>query len=311
MSEQKLFDNAAFLKVEGDCVAGWHKCRLTEILGNQDETYEGQFDKELLKWVGAPLPKEEMAEVLALAKHYPHTEIHVCLYYNSKEKKWHFHVPNQKGTGAHVSYNDEAYTAPKGYYFSGTIHTHPNIEAFWSTIDQKDQQDKSGLHVVLSLKDGDLADYLVCLTYNGAEYPQDKSLVELPDLEHLPEPKEEWLDLVEETWHCTEKEAASKLPSKFEWPEALPYYKRPDYTHNWDYDWEDDYTPRYRSEAEVNEACENLIEHIVDGLKESVSDERIYQICQTLLESLGEEALADKVGEAASQFKEDSDSALF
>ena len=304
MNEQKIFDNAAFIKVEGPSMAGWHKCQLKELLGNSDETYTDQFEGELLKWVGAPLPKDQMADVLALVKEYPHTEVHVCLYYNVKESKWHFHVPNQRGSGAHVDYNDEEYIPPKGYYFTGTIHTHPNLGAFWSSIDVNDQKDKTGLHVVLGLREGVLEDYKVVLVYNGARYDQDKALVELPDPNNLPEPKKEWLDLVEERWYSSEQLSA---------PSDSSYSVIQSNSSKWksirlddDY-WEDPDGQIWKSSEEGEE---DDLNQIVEDIVYECTEEEVYSLVQRLLIELGEEELSERVGEASLRFREESDSAV-
>ena len=79
MNDQKIFDNGVFIKVNGPSVAGWHKCKFQELLGNQDESYEGQLDDDLLKWIGAPLPKNKMADVLALTDHVADNALITCL----------------------------------------------------------------------------------------------------------------------------------------------------------------------------------------------------------------------------------------
>lgn len=206
--QMKLFEDKAFIKIEGPVMAGWHQCQFKELLATQDQPYDGQLDGQLIKWVGKPIPKDIMADVLALVKHYPRMEVQICLYYNSKEGQWLAHVPKQKGTPAHVSYSDEEYEPPKGYYFTGTIHTHPNIIPTWSTTDMNDQTKKTGLHVVLGLKEGILDNFLVSVFFNGVRYDQDKSVVEIPDLNELPEAKKEWLDAVEEVY---EPEVAKEI----------------------------------------------------------------------------------------------------
>jgi len=309
---QKLFDDAAFLEVDGPTVKGWHKAQLQEILGNQEESYDGRFDKDLLKWIGKPLPKEQMANVLALVSHYPHTEVSVLLYYNTDKQDWHFHVPKQKGSPASVEYNDDDYTPPKGYYFTGTIHTHPNLGAFWSGIDRADQAKKTGLHVVLGLREGKLEDYLVCLAYNGARYDQEKSVVEMPEGD-LPEAPQEWLDAVTADFSPAvhdkkEEEKDTSWRSRFNFFEDDCY---PVSTYRHDYrSYESSFRGDYPSPfAEFEGAPDpTYVKDVVDSIKEDCSAEEAYLVVQQLLEELGELQLAEEVGAANSTFIEESDS---
>lgn len=306
MNEQKIFDNGIFIKVNGPSVAGWHRCKFQELLGNQDESYEGQLDNDLLKWTGAPLPKDKMADVLALVKQFPHTEVHVCLYYNMKERDWLFHVPKQKGSPAAVHYDDEDYTPPAGYYFTGTIHTHPNLGAFWSGTDKADQEKKTGLHVVLGLREGVLDDYLVCLTYNGARYEQEKSIVEMPDLDNLPEPRKDWLELVKEDFSpVLEVETVGS-----------------NYNPSSDYNWLDrtssvyDYGPEYSWQAQEKDhkadpVNTGFLEDILTSMIYNFSEQQCYEAARKILKELGEVSLAEKVGEAAYRAVTESDSSEF
>ena len=216
--ETKLFEQGAFIKVEGPTVEGWHKCELPELLANQEPCED--LSGYTLKWAGKKLPKELIADVLALANHFPHMEVHVCLYYSTQEEKWLPHVPKQHGSAAFVEYDDEQWEAPKGYYFTGTIHTHPNIAARWSTIDTADQIKHNGLHVVLSLREGKLDDYLVSLSYHGKLYPQEKDLVEMPELDKLPEAREDWLEQVKEEFIKATSKEVYKVSEKSALPET-------------------------------------------------------------------------------------------
>ena len=144
----------------------------------------------------------------------------MCLYYSTQEEKWLPHVPKQHGSAAFVEYDDEQWEAPKGYYFTGTIHTHPNIAARWSTIDTADQIKHNGLHVVLSLREGKLDDYLVSLSYHGKLYPQEKDLVEMPELDKLPEAREDWLEQVKEEFIKATSKEVYKVSEKSALPET-------------------------------------------------------------------------------------------
>lgn len=96
----------------------------------------------------------------------------VALYYNPDDAKWFAALPKQRGTGAHVAYSDSGdMQIPQGYYFSGTIHSHPNMGAFWSGTDTKDQKDKTGLHMVVGTdSSGTMRTHLCSLFLMGEQY---------------------------------------------------------------------------------------------------------------------------------------------
>ena len=319
MNDQKIFDNGVFIKVNGPSVAGWHKCKFQELLGNQDESYGGQLDNDLLKWIGAPLPKDKMADVLALVKQFPHTEVHVCLYYNMKERDWLFHVPKQKGSPAAVHYDDEDYTPPAGYYFTGTIHTHPNLGAFWSGTDKADQEKKTGLHVVLGLREGVLEDYLVCLAYNGARYEQNKSIVEMPDLDNLPEPRKDWLEMVKEDFNPVREVEAGEGCKTADY-KYHPSYNWRDYYRDEEYSWLDKssyncdyYGPEYswekqQKDIKADPVNTDFLEDILTSMIYNFSEQQCYEAARKILNELGEISLAEKVGEAAYRSVTESDS---
>lgn len=340
--ETKLFEQGAFIKVEGPTVEGWHKCELPELLANQEPCED--LSGYTLKWAGKKLPKELIADVLALANHFPHMEVHVCLYYSTQEEKWLPHVPKQHGSSAFVEYDDEQWEAPKGYYFTGTIHTHPNIAAFWSSTDKADQEKHNGLHVVLSLKEGKLDDYLVSLSYHGKLYPQEKDLVEMPDLDKLPEAREDWLEQVKEEF---QPKVSLSVPDAYKAPEG--FFTSTFDKNTFDVPDEDDeeaetachesleeayysIEPFKRDIAELlmghatNEelvACARLFlaavkdtdafEVVEKFLKDLLYDIRdlgepqyLYSIAQQALEAAEEPALAEQVGAACYQAESDS-----
>ena len=307
MDQIKLYEDKAFIKVEGPVIAGWHDCQFKELLALQDEKYDGQLKDQLIKWIGKPIPKDMMADVLALVKHYPRMEVQICLYYNAKDGQWLAHVPKQKGTPAHVSYSDEDYEPPKGFYFTGTIHTHPNMGAFWSSTDTNDQTKKTGLHVVLGLKEGILNSYLVSVFYNGVRYDQDQSIVEIPDINDLPEAKKEWIDAVEEVYEpevVTKKEYT--VPNTNWGSSFLKPHK--DFLNNYrsayvddDYWGFDDEDLPYRS---TNVGKNKILSDLFDILMKNFDEDDIYEAAAEMMETIGETAIADMIEEAHFDSKE-------
>ena len=299
--ETKLFEEGAFVQVNSPVIEGWHKCNgMKELLANQDPCEENIKDYTL-KWTGKSLPREIMGDVLALVSHFPRTEVDICLYYNVQKAEWLAHVPKQRGSAAHVAYNDEYWQEPTGFYMSGTIHTHPEMGAFWSGTDTNDQCKHNGIHVVLSLREGKLNDYLVSLSYNGQLYPQDKSLVEIP--EEIPEVKQDWLARVQEDLPPEPKVAVEA--AKWKHPTGN-WFDQEDFDYYRDLyrDLEERYLGGYRSTGssgsfndyswDSSEKYEPLTEDLY-----MLSFKDRYDLAKELLESLGETQLSDMVKAAA------------
>lgn len=194
--KSRIYDNGGWIYLDNETVKGWHHCKDSEFFANQVE-YKGELDDKLIKWVGAPIPKELFAKCLALIKAFPTTEVMICLAYNPKEKQWFASVPKQSGSGASVRYDGDDEKEPKGFYFMGTIHSHPNMSAFWSGTDMGDQTKKTGLHIVVGTDMGTMTSHLISFFLNGERYDQTDDVVEMPDLEALPDADPEWVAKVE------------------------------------------------------------------------------------------------------------------
>lgn len=226
--KSRIYENGGYIYIDSENAKGWHHCEDAEFFANQTE-YKGELDDKLLKWTGAPIPKDIMLKVAALAGHYPRMEVAVCLYYNSEDKQWLVNVPKQKGTGAHVKYSDEDFEPPKGYAFLGTIHTHPEMGAFWSGTDRNDQNMKTGLHVVLGLRGGKIDQVLCSLFFNKKQYDQQEA-VEIPaESDTIEDCPADWLEKVEQQ----ELPVLEHKPSVDIEPTIKEVY---DYVPAWDFD---------------------------------------------------------------------------
>jgi hypothetical protein len=292
----RAFEEGGYVYIDGNVIKGWHKCGKDEFFANLNP-YNNELEGKGLKWCGAPLDKHLMADVLSLVRHYPRTEVMFCLYYNEEEQKWLVHVPKQKGSPAYVSYSDEDYEPPKGYYFSGTIHTHPNMSAFWSGTDTGDQKKKNGLHVVLGLRDGHYNQHLCSIFYNGKQYDQE-GCVELPEGE-LPETNKEWLSSVEEVFEPPKtKSVVSSYYYDMDTYEgdlaSLAYNSK--FFKNLDRSCSSDYTYYELGETETTEETANYIEEFCFGMS---ADEQL-EVIQILLTRMGEIELSDTVAQRRS-----------
>lgn len=188
--KSRIYDNGGWVYIENETVKGWHHCKDSEFFANQVE-YKGELDDKLIKWVGAPIPKDLFAKCLALIKAFPTTEVMICLSYNPKKKQWFASVPKQSGSGASVRYDGDE-KEPKGFYFMGTIHSHPNMSAFWSGTDIEDQTRLTGLHIVVGTSMGTMTSHLISFFLHGKRYDQTDDVIEMPDINNLPDVDPEW-----------------------------------------------------------------------------------------------------------------------
>ena len=300
--ETKVFEDRAFIYVDTPHLKGWHRCAKDEFFACHDP-YDGDLDKKGLKWVNQKLPADITGNILALAARYPHTEVMVALYYNFTENKWHAHVPKQYGTAAHVYYTDEDYTAPQGYFFYGTVHTHPNMGAFWSGTDTNDQKNKPGVHTVLGLREGAIETWKTSIVYNGVHYDQTEQLFDIPEI--LPEaPPQDWLDRVAIEWRppCLEqlhiRKGSDSCDGFSGFISGTTYPKQDDFWSGRHYAEEeafDDITPE---EASVY-------------LEECMPPQQLYKLIEYLLEDIGEVELAERVSAKAVEAELSSDSDTF
>lgn len=189
---KKLFSNAAFIYIDGSMIKGWHRCASIAEFQAHFPEYKGELDNDLLHWV-KPFPSEElMLSFAGLCKDFPHTEVMATLYFSPKENDWIMYVPEQQSSAASISYDAENYEPPATYNFLGTIHTHPEMGAFWSGTDKKDQCGKDGIHIVVGLKDGLISSHKCSLFFHQVEYSCDKAITIPAKDAVLPEAPEEW-----------------------------------------------------------------------------------------------------------------------
>lgn len=282
----KVFETGGYIYIDSPNAKGWHQCEPEEFFANQ-RPYDTELNKDLLKWTGAKVGKDLLLQVAALANCFPRMEIMVCLYYSSTEQKWLANVPKQKGSGAHVKYDDEDFEPPKGYEFLGTIHTHPEMSAFWSCVDRNDQNRKNGLHLVLGLRNGKINEVLCSLFYNGKQYDQPDAY-ELPAADDpLPEVNEDWkakvtMQELQEPKLNIVKDTASLLE-----PDWYPSYSSADFMYG-----SDSISPCLSDTASYFDVLNSAIK---------LDEPQLYELCAQLLEILGQNDLAAVVDTAAAE----------
>lgn len=282
----KVFETGGYIYIDSPNAKGWHQCEPEEFFANQ-RPYDTELNKDLLKWTGAKVGKDLLLQVAALANCFPRMEIMVCLYYSSTEQKWLANVPKQKGSGAHVKYDDEDFEPPKGYEFLGTIHTHPEMSAFWSCVDRNDQNRKNGLHLVLGLRNGKINEVLCSLFYNGKQYDQPDAY-ELPAADDpLPEVNEDWkakvtMQELQEPKLNIVKDTTSLLE-----PDWYPSYSSADFMYG-----SDSISPCLSDTASYFDVLNSAVK---------LDEPQLYELCVQLLEILGQNDLAAVVDTAAAE----------
>lgn len=282
----KVFETGGYIYIDSPNAKGWHQCEPEEFFANQ-RPYDTELNKDLLKWTGAKVGKDLLLQVAALANCFPRMEIMVCLYYSSTEQKWLANVPKQKGSGAHVKYDDENFDPPKGYEFLGTIHTHPEMSAFWSCVDRNDQNRKNGLHLVLGLRNGRINEVLCSLFYNGKQYDQPDAY-ELPAADDtLPEVNEDWKSKVTMQELQEPKLNIVKDTTSLLEPDWYPSYSSADFMYG-----SDSISPCLSDTASYFDVLNSAVK---------LDEPQLYELCAQLLEILGQNDLAAVVDTAAAE----------
>ena len=282
----KVFETGGYIYIDSPNAKGWHQCEPEEFFANQ-RPYDTKLNKDLLKWTGAKVGKDLLLQVAALANCFPRMEIMVCLYYSSTEQKWLANVPKQKGSGAHVKYDDENFDPPKGYEFLGTIHTHPEMSAFWSCVDRNDQNRKNGLHLVLGLRNGKINEVLCSLFYNGKQYDQPDAY-ELPAADDpLPEVNEDWKAKVTMQELQEPKLNIVKDTTALLEPDWYPSYSSADFMYG-----SDSISPCLSDTASYFDVLNSAVK---------LDEPQLYELCAQLLEILGQNDLAAVVDTAAAE----------
>lgn len=282
----KVFETGGYIYIDSPNAKGWHQCEPEEFFANQ-RPYDTELNKDLLKWTGAKVGKDLLLQVAALANCFPRMEIMVCLYYSSTEQKWLANVPKQKGSGAHVKYDDEDFEPPKGYEFLGTIHTHPEMSAFWSCVDRNDQNRKNGLHLVLGLRNGKINEVLCSLFYNGKQYDQPDAY-ELPAADDpLPAVNEDWKSKVTMQELQEPKLNIVKDTTALLEPDWYPSYSSADFMYG-----SDSISPCLSDTASYFDVLNSAVK---------LDEPQLYELCAQLLEILGQNDLAAVVDTAAAE----------
>lgn len=151
-------NDRVLVHTDSPLLEGWEPCTSVKQL----QAFAGKVPDSIIagmRWKGSKFPADLMKQVLGTIHEFKDMETAYSLYYRILDHTWKINVPKQAGGSQHVHYEDAATEIEGEYYYIGSIHTHPEISAFWSGTDLTDQQKHHGIHIVFSLHDGLVEDY--------------------------------------------------------------------------------------------------------------------------------------------------------
>jgi len=194
----KIGTDGAVVYTESPLVQGWDTVtNMDTLLANAEQPLPDAV-KGGLKWTGSKLPAALLKQVLGTIHEFPSKETGFVLLYRISDNSWRIHCPNQSGSGGAVSFADDREDGARdGYAEVGTIHTHPEMSAFWSGTDMADQKGKRGIHIVFGLRGGLVSQHLCTIFSTDAHYdiPLWDVCEEVP-LDTVFEPVAEWTETI-------------------------------------------------------------------------------------------------------------------
>lgn len=221
-----LTGSKCLVRVDTPLLGGWEDCGTLKRLQGFVVGDEPAGVSEGLSWKGGTIPEDMMKDVLGTIAEFPNKETGYVLQYRVSDRSWRIACPRQRGSGGSVSFQAEEPT--DGYAEIGTIHTHPNMSAFWSGTDMNDQRSSYGLHIVFGLRGGLVHESKCSIFAPSAHYDIDiKDVVGDLKLDEKYPPREDWVDVIKksnaepETKFQWNRNAAG-LGKDYQWPRSYP-----------------------------------------------------------------------------------------
>ena len=211
---------------------GWEEAQTLEQLMTYAECTVGDKVEAGLRWKGSKMPADLLKQVLGTIYRFPNKETGYILMYRVSDATWRVTCPEQVGSSGSVKFGSHG--PEDGYAEIGTIHTHPNMGAFWSGTDLADQKGKYGIHVVFGLVGG-LAEKCLCTIFTPkGKYDIDiNDICEEVDRSQVYPGVQQWQETIQRQSY---KEAASlcfkparcvedslKRPAVTWWDDSYPY----------------------------------------------------------------------------------------
>lgn len=196
MKDIKITTKGVYIHTESELVEGWELMETAKDLIGYAEQFDAPPEPVGLHWIGALIPKDVIAPVLGTIHEFPNMETGYILGYNRKERKWIVQCPKQHGSGGSVKFFFSGDDMPEDYLAIGTIHTHPNMGAFWSGTDMADQRGRYGVHVVFGLAEGKPAHFLMTIFSPRGQYDTTELFESDIDWKADYQPNEEWVKTI-------------------------------------------------------------------------------------------------------------------
>ncbi len=171
--------------------------RKRTLLGLSQTKVEGAahlpLEREYLDYALPAIPADLMGRVVGFFRavyRQQRTEALVLLLWEGG--RFAIHVPGQKVTAASVRFSVAEAELPAGSRLVGTIHSHGAFGAGASSIDEDDEAELDGLHVVVGDFDRRRQTYSAALVVDGRRFDvRLRNVLERP--RRLIEPPEDWL----------------------------------------------------------------------------------------------------------------------
>lgn len=243
MRQFKVNSECAMVHTQSALLEGWEKCSdLKTLMSFADSKTE--LPAENMNWTGTKMPAALMQQMLGTIRQFPKMEVAFSLYYSLAEKKWAVKCPQQNGHGAAVHFEDDGLDMPAGYAIIGSVHTHPEMGAFWSATDLADQKKKHGVHLVLGLRNGYATQYKLSIFTPYGAYDKDwNDIIEAVDFNQDWEPVAEWVEEIK----------AQRLPVQTQTTKPAPITVTSGsgnaYSNKWQRRWDNAYAGGYAGRA--------------------------------------------------------------
>lgn len=146
--EYIVASNGAFISLKND----WHESIVPvfEKVTENSEIAGLREQKSQARWKLPPIPANLMYQIIKFFKEVADkhdTEVAVLLHYG--DGGWGVSVPKQEVTGGHVDYKVGPEDRLPGKRMIGTMHSHVDMGAWHSGVDDEDEAQFDGLHVTL------------------------------------------------------------------------------------------------------------------------------------------------------------------
>ena len=189
-------NDRVLVHTDSPLLEGWEPCTSVRQL----QAFAGKIPDSIIagmKWKGSKFPAELMKKVLGTVHEFKYMETAFSLYYRLRDHSWKINIPKQAGSPSHVHYEDAGNELGDEYYYIGSIHTHPEIAAFWSGTDLSDQQKQHGIHIVLSLHGGLVESYKLSIFTPTGVYDKDfTDIFEDVDFQTVHAPESAWVEKI-------------------------------------------------------------------------------------------------------------------